>query len=175
MAWPGVLSHVHSCATPWPVARQAPLSMGSSRQACWSGLPFPTPGHLPDTGIGPVSLSSLALADGFFTTAPHGNPMTNTESVLKTRDIPLPTKVHIVIAMVFPVVLYGCEGWTIKNTEHQWTDAFWLWCWRRLWESLGLHGDPASPSLRKAPLNIHWKDWFWSWRLRAGGEGGDRG
>ena len=58
--------------------------------------------------------------------------MTNLDSVLKSRDISLPTKVHIVKAMVFPVVMYGCESWTIKKAEHQRTDAFELWCWRRL-------------------------------------------
>ena len=58
--------------------------------------------------------------------------MTNLDSVLKSRDISLLTKVHIVKAMVFPVVMYGCESWTIKKAEHQRIDAFELWCWRRL-------------------------------------------
>ena len=58
--------------------------------------------------------------------------MTNLDSVLKSRDITLPTKVHLVKAMVFPVVIYGCESWTIKKTKHQRIDAFELWCWRRL-------------------------------------------
>ena len=58
--------------------------------------------------------------------------MTNLDSVLKCKDITLLTKVHIVKAMVFPVVKYGCESWTIKKAEHQRTDAFKLWCWRRL-------------------------------------------
>ena len=58
--------------------------------------------------------------------------MTNLDSVLKSRDITLPTKVHIGKAMVFLVVTYGCESWTIKKAEHQRTDAFELWCWRRL-------------------------------------------
>ena len=53
-------------------------------------------------------------------------------SILKSRDITLPTKVHLVKAMVFPVVMYGCESWTIKKAEHQKIDAFELWCWRRL-------------------------------------------
>ena len=57
---------------------------------------------------------------------------TNLDSVLKSRDITLPTKVHIVKAMVFPVVMYNCEGWTVKKPEHQRIDAFELWCWRRL-------------------------------------------
>ena len=58
--------------------------------------------------------------------------MTNTGSVLKSRDITLPTKVRLVKAMVFPVVVYGCESWTIKKAECQRIDAFELWCWRRL-------------------------------------------
>ena len=58
--------------------------------------------------------------------------MTNLDSILKTKDITLPTKVHLVKAMVFPVVMYGCESWTIQKAEHQRIDAFELWCWRRL-------------------------------------------
>ena len=58
--------------------------------------------------------------------------MTNLESILKSRDITLPTKVHLVKAMVFPVVMYGCESWTVKKAERLKTDAFELWCWRRL-------------------------------------------
>ena len=58
--------------------------------------------------------------------------MTNLDSILKNRDIILPTKVHLVKAMVFPVVMYGCESWTVKKAEHQRIDAFELWCWRRL-------------------------------------------
>ena len=58
--------------------------------------------------------------------------LTNLDSILKSRDITLPTKVHLVKAMVFPVVMYGCESWTIKKAEHQRIDAFELWCWRRL-------------------------------------------
>ena len=58
--------------------------------------------------------------------------MTNLDSILKSRDISLPTKVRLVKAMVFLVVMYGCESWTVKNTEHQRIDAFELWCWRRL-------------------------------------------
>ena len=72
--------------------------------------------------------------------------MANLDSILKNRDITLPTKVHLVKAMVFPVVMYGCESWTIKKAEHRRIDAFELWCWRRLLRSLGLQGDPTSPS-----------------------------
>ena len=58
--------------------------------------------------------------------------MTNLDSILKSRDITLPTKVHLVKAMVFPVVMYRCESWSVKKAEHQRIDAFELWCWRRL-------------------------------------------
>ena len=58
--------------------------------------------------------------------------MTNLDSIFKSRDITLLTKVHLVKAMVFPIVMYGCESWTIKKAEHQRIDAFELWCWRRL-------------------------------------------
>ena len=57
--------------------------------------------------------------------------MTNLDSILKSRDSSLPTKVHLVKTMVFPVVMYGCESWTVKKAEHQKIDAFELWCWRR--------------------------------------------
>ena len=106
-------------------------------------------------------------------------------------------KVHLVKAMVFPVVMNGCDNWTVKKTECQRIDAFELWCWRRLWESLELQRAPTSPSQRISVLNIHWKDWCWNWnsntlatwsrelthlnrpwsleRLKAGGEGDDKG
>ena len=60
------------------------------------------------------------------------NVMTNLDSILKSRDITLPTKVHLVKAMVLPVVMYGCESWTINKAERRRIDAFELWCWRRL-------------------------------------------
>ena len=122
--------------------------------------------------------------------------LTNLDSILKSRDITLPTKVHLVKAMVFPVVMYGCESWTIKNAECWRIDAFELWYWRRLLSPLDSK-DQTSQPWRKSVLNIHWKDWCWSWnpnnlatwceklthlkrpwcweRLRAGGEGDDRG
>ena len=81
--------------------------------------------------------------------------MTTLDSILKSRDITLPTNVHLVRALIFPVVIYGCESLTLKKAESQRIDAFELWCWRRLlrvlrlswdspWESLGLQGDPIS-------------------------------
>ena len=93
--------------------------------------------------------------------------------------------------------MYRCENWTIKKAEHQRIDAFKLWCWRRLLRVRGPQGDQTSPPWRKSALNIHWKDWCWSWksstfitwceelthwkrpwcweRLKTGGEGDDRG
>ena len=76
--------------------------------------------------------------------------MTNLDSIFKSRDITLPTKICLVKAMVFPVVIYGCESWTVKKAEHQRIDTFELWYWRRLLrvprtlKSLGLQGDKTS-------------------------------
>ena len=70
--------------------------------------------------------------------------MTNLDSIFKTRDITLPTKVHLVKAMVFLVVMYGCESWTVKKLRAE-DDAFELWCWRRLLRVPGLQEDPTSP------------------------------
>ena len=72
--------------------------------------------------------------------------VTNLDSILRNRDITLPTKVHLVKATVFLVVMYGCESWIIKKSEWQRIDAFELWCWRRLLRVLGLQGDQTSPS-----------------------------
>ena len=71
--------------------------------------------------------------------------MTNLDSILKRKDITLPTKVRLIKAMVFPVVMYGYESWTGKKAECQRIDAFELWCWRRLLRDLGLQGVPTSP------------------------------
>ena len=71
--------------------------------------------------------------------------MTNLDSVLKSRDITLPTKVRLVKAKVFPVVMYGCESWTVKNAECRRIDAFELWCWRRPLRVPWMAGDPTSP------------------------------
>ena len=90
--------------------------------------------------------------------------MTNLDSILKSRDITLPTKVHLVKAMVFPVVMCRCESWTIKKAEPK------NWCFQTVvqendfWESLGQQGYQSSQSSRKSTLNRHWKDWCWSWR-----------
>ena len=85
-----------------------------------------------------IFLGSIITADGDFSHEIKRRlllgrkPLTNLDSVLKSRDITLPTKVHLVKAKVFPVVMYGCESWTIKKAERQRINAFELWCWRRL-------------------------------------------
>ena len=84
--------------------------------------------------------------------------ITTLDSILRSRNIPLPTKVHLVKAMVFPIVMYGCESWIIKNAEHRRIDAFKLWCWRRFFRVSW----PARKS-NQLTLNIYWKDWCWSW------------
>ena len=71
--------------------------------------------------------------------------MTNLDSIFKSRDITLPTKVRLVKVMVFPVVMYGCESWTVKKAECRRIDAFELWCWRRLLRVPWTAGDPTSP------------------------------
>ena len=123
--------------------------------------------------------------------------VTDLNSVLESRDITLPTKVYLAQAVVFPVVTYGCESWTIKKVERQRVDAFELWCWRRLlrvpWtekrsnqsilKEINLEYSPADWcwSLSSNTLAswcdelTHWKS-LWCWEgLRAGGEGDDRG
>ena len=79
-----------------------------------------------------IFLGSKITADGDFSHEIGRKAMTNLDSILKSRDIILPTNVCLAKAMVFPVVMYGCESWTIKKAEHQRIDAFELWCWRRL-------------------------------------------
>ena len=120
--------------------------------------------------------------------------MTNLDSILSKRDTTLPPKVHIIKMMIFPVVMYGCESWTINKAECWRIDAFELWCWRRLLRVPWTARKPVNPKGNQ--LNIHWKDWcrswnantlatwceeltpwkrIWCWeRLKAGGEGDDR-
>ena len=123
--------------------------------------------------------------------------MINLDSILKIRDITLSTKVHLVKAMIFPVVMYGCESWTIKKAERQRIGAFELWCWRRLlrvpWTTRRLNQSilkEISPgcSLERLMLKLKLqyfghlirradslkRPWCWE-RLKAGGEGDDRG
>ena len=85
--------------------------------------------------------------------------MTNLDSILKSRDITLPTEVHLVKAMVFPVVMYGCESWTVKKAERPQIDAFELWCWKRLLR-VPWTARRSNQSIAKeiSHWNIHWKD-----------------
>ena len=140
-----------------------------------------------------VSLFAMKWCDRM----PWSSFMTNVDSLLKSRDITLPTKVRIVKAMVFPVVMYGCETWTIKKAECERIDTFELWCWRKL---LRVHWTARRSNqsiLKEISPGFHWKDWCWSWnsntlanscetlthwerswcweRLGAGEEGDDRG
>ena len=123
--------------------------------------------------------------------------MTNIDSILKSTDITLPTKVCLVKAMVFPVVMYGCESWTTKKAEHWRTDAFEQWCWRRLLRAPWTARRSNQSILKEISPEYSWKDWCWKWysntlstwceelthlkrpwcweRLRAGGEGDGRG
>ena len=85
--------------------------------------------------------------------------MTNLDSILKSRDITLPTNVCIVKAIIFPLVMYWCESWTLKKAEHQRIDVFELWCWRRLLR-VSWTARRSNQSILKG---IHWRDWCWSW------------
>ena len=120
----------------------------------------------------------------------------NIDSILKSRDITLPTKVYLVKIMVFPVVMYGCESWTVKKAGCQWIDAFELWCWRRLLRVPWTARRSKQSTLTEISPE-YWKDWYWSWKsntlatwceelthlkrpwcwekLKAGGEGNNRG
>ena len=84
--------------------------------------------------------------------------MTNLDGILKSRDITLPTKVHLVKAMVFPVVMYGCESWTVKKAECRRIDAFELWCWRRLLRVPWTTRRFNQSILKEISPDIHWKD-----------------
>ena len=84
--------------------------------------------------------------------------MANLGSILKSRDITLLTKVHLVEAMVFPVVMYGCESWTVKNAEHQRIEAFELWCWRRLLRVPWTARRSNQSIQRRSVLVVPWKD-----------------
>ena len=84
--------------------------------------------------------------------------MTNLDSMFKSRDITLPTKVHLLKAMVFPVVTYGCESWTVKKAECRRIDAFELWCWRRLLRVPWTARRSIQSILKEISLGVHWKD-----------------
>ena len=89
--------------------------------------------------------------------------MTNLDSILKSRDITLTTKVCLVKSMVFPMVMYGYESWTVKKAEHPRSDAFELWCWRRLLRVPWIARRCNQSILKEISLGVHWKDWCWSW------------
>ena len=111
-----------------------------------------------------ISLGSKITADGDCSheikrrLLPGRKVMTNLDSILKNRAITLPTKVHLVKAMVFPVVMYGCEIWTVKKAERQRIDAFELWCWRRLLRVSWTARRSNQSIVKESVLNIHWKD-----------------
>ena len=84
--------------------------------------------------------------------------MTNLDNVLESRDITLPTKVHIVKALVFPVATYSCESWTIKKAERLKIDVFEPWCWTRHWRVPWTAGRSNQSVLRESTLNTRWKD-----------------
>ena len=115
-----------------------------------------------------IFLGSKITADGDYshkikTFAPWRKAMTNLDSIFKSRNITLLTKVHLVKAMVFPVVMYGCESWTIKKAERQRIDAFELWYWRRLLRVIRTSRRSNESIKKESVLNILWKDWCWSW------------
>ena len=87
----------------------------------------------------------------------------NLDSILKIRDITLPTNVHLVKAMVFPVVMYRCESWMVKKAECQRLGAFELWCWRRLLRVPWTARRSNQSILKELILGAHWRDWCWSW------------
>ena len=91
-----------------------------------------------------------------------GKAMTNLDSILKSKDITLLTNFCIVKALIFPVVMCGCERWTIKKAECQRIDAFELWCWRRLLRVTWTTSRSNQSVLKKSTLNIHWKEWCWN-------------
>ena len=84
--------------------------------------------------------------------------MTNPDSIIKSRDITLPTNIHLVKAMVFPVVMYGCESWTVKKAECQRIDAFDLWCWRRLLRVPWTAGRSNQSILKEISPGVLWKE-----------------
>ena len=122
--------------------------------------------------------------------------MTNLDSIFKSRDVTLPTKVRLVEAMVFPVVMYGCESWTVKKAERWRIDAFELWCWRTLLRVPWTARRPNQSILKETSPGVHWEDWCsgwnsntlatsceelthwkrpWCWEGLGAGEGDDRG
>ena len=127
--------------------------------------PWDFPGK--NTGVGcHFLLQGIFLTQGSNPGLPHCRqtlyPLSHLDSILKSKDVTLPKKVHLVKAMVFPVVMYGCESWTIKKAEHQRIDAFVLWCWRRLLRVPWTARRSNQSILKEISPEIYWKDWCWS-------------
>ena len=93
--------------------------------------------------------------------------MTNLDSILKSRDIALSTKIHLVKAMVFPMVMYVCESCTVKKAECRKIDAFELWCWRSLLRVTWTAKRSNQSILKEIIPGVHWKDWCWSWTSKT--------
>ena len=131
-----------------------------------------TDGETVETVSDFIFLGSKITADGVCsheikTFTPWRKVVTNLDSIWKSRDTTLPTKVHVVKAMVFPVVMYGCESWTINKAEHQKIDAFELWCFAEdLWESFGLKGDPTSPEYSLEGLMLKLKFQYFGYLIQ---------
>ena len=114
-------------------------------------------------GGAPTSLQMMTAAMKLRRLLLGRKAMTNLDSLFKSRDITLPIRVCLVKAIVFPVVMYGCESWTIKKVECWRLDAFELWCCRRLLRVPWTARRSNQFILKEMSLNIHWKDWCWSW------------
>ena len=182
-----------------------PFFLPRNKSLLISWLPSPSAVILEPPKIKSVTVFSVSLAICHEMMGPDAmilvfwmlSFMTNLDSILKSRNIALPTKVHLVKAVVFPVVMYGCESWTIKKAERPRIDTFELWCWRRLlrvpWTARKSNQSilkEISPEysleglLLKLKLqyfgHLMWRmtrwerPWCWE-RLKAGGEGDDRG
>ena len=155
-----------SSDVPFSCRLQSFLASGSGRRRLWHPVPslWQIDGETMETVTDFIFLGSKISADG---DCSHEikrrlllgrKVMTNLDSIFKSRNITLPTKVRLVKAMVFPVVMYGCESWTVKKAEHRRIDAFELWFGEDSWESLELQGDPTSPFWKSA-LGFLWKEW----------------
>ena len=177
-------------------AHQAPPSLGSSRQECWSGLPFPSPVHESESGEWKSWLKAQHSENEdcdiwshhfmgnrwgnsgnsvrlYFFGAPKSlqmviaamklllgrKVMTNLDSIFKSRDITLPTKVRLVKVMVFSLVMYGCESWTVKKADCRRIDAFELWCWRRLLRVPWTARRSNQSILKEISSGFLWKEW----------------
>ena len=122
MVFPVVM---HGCKS-WTVKKAKHRRIDAFELWCWRRLL-----RVPWTAAYQAPPSMGFSRQKYWSRVPLPSAMTNLDSIFKSRDITLPTTVHLVKAMVFPVVMHGCESWTIKKADHQRIDAFELWCWRR--------------------------------------------